>query len=132
METHLRVARPTNNLKEAVKFFKEGLGFEIIASFENHEGFNGVMFGHKKISYHFEVTEQIGHSVEINPTQEDLLVFYINDKSDWEYYKNKLAELGFKKVNSSNPYWNLNGVTYEDYDGYRVVLQNSEWKILKD
>lgn len=128
MKTHFRIARPTNNMKEAVKFFKDGLGFEIISSFENHEGFNGIMFGHKEMNYHIEITEQIGHTVKIIPTKDDLMIFYIKDKSDWQNYKNKLEELGFKTVKSLNPYWDIKGITFEDFDGYRIVLQNSTWK----
>jgi hypothetical protein len=34
---------------------------------------------------------------------------------------------GFKQVASLNPYWDVRGHTYEDQDGYRIVLQNAEW-----
>jgi hypothetical protein len=34
---------------------------------------------------------------------------------------------GFKEVVSLNPYWEAHGHTYEDEDGYRIVLQNTEW-----
>jgi hypothetical protein len=32
-------------------------------------------------------------------------------------------------VRSYNPYWEEAGVTFEDPDGYRVVLQNAEWAL---
>lgn len=35
---------------------------------------------------------------------------------------------GFAPVPSVNPYWDRQGATFEDPDGYRVVLQNGEWK----
>ena len=34
---------------------------------------------------------------------------------------------GFAPVASFNPYWDVAGKTYEDPDGYRVVLQNAGW-----
>jgi hypothetical protein len=34
---------------------------------------------------------------------------------------------GFKQVTSLNPYWDAEGRTYEDEDGYRVVLQKVKW-----
>jgi hypothetical protein len=34
---------------------------------------------------------------------------------------------GFREVASYNPYWTLEGKTFEDLDGYRVVLQNAAW-----
>jgi hypothetical protein len=30
-------------------------------------------------------------------------------------------------VPSANPYWDRKGRTFEDVDGYRVVLQNDVW-----
>jgi hypothetical protein len=30
-------------------------------------------------------------------------------------------------VQSFNPYWDQHGKTFEDPDGYRVVLQNAAW-----
>ena len=35
---HLRVARPTDKLVEVVKFYKDGLGFEVLYQFIDHEG----------------------------------------------------------------------------------------------
>jgi hypothetical protein len=34
---------------------------------------------------------------------------------------------GFSPVAAFNPYWDTRGRTFEDDDGYRVVLQNAEW-----
>src|ERR1041384_441627 len=44
-----RVARPTDNLPEIVRFYRDGLGLEVLTSFENHDGFDGVMLGHKGV-----------------------------------------------------------------------------------
>ena len=52
MNAHLRIARPTNDMKEAIKFYKEGLGFEIAGTFEGHNGFNGIMFANPGMNYH--------------------------------------------------------------------------------
>jgi len=30
-------------------------------------------------------------------------------------------------VKAFNPYWDKNGKTFEDPDGYRVVLQRASW-----
>jgi len=30
-------------------------------------------------------------------------------------------------VESFNPYWDVHGHTFQDLDGYRVVIQNDEW-----
>ena len=39
-----------------------------------------------------------------------------------------MLQAGFKLVESYNNYWDINGNTFEDADGYRVVLQNREWE----
>jgi hypothetical protein len=34
---------------------------------------------------------------------------------------------GFLPVISFNPYWDKKGLTFEDPDGYRIVLQQTDW-----
>ena len=41
-----------------------------------------------------------------------------------------MAEAGFKVVRSFNPYWDIRGRTFEDFDGYRIVMQNAGWEDL--
>lgn len=104
-----------------------GLGLRVVGSFENHEGFDGVMLGAAGASYHFEFTHRRSHPVAPSPTAEDLAVFYIPSSSEWDVACINMSAAGFKLVVSFNPYWDIQGRTYEDRDGYRVVLQNAEW-----
>ena len=124
---HLRIARPTDNMEEIIKFYRDGLGFEVIASFEDHEGFDGVMLGHPEHSYHLEFTHHRGHSAGKAPTQDNLLVFYLPDEDEWLRGVNRMLECGYEPVMSYNPYWDVKGKTFEDADGYRVVLQQASW-----
>ena len=124
---HLRVARPTNNLDALVPFYRDGLGFEVIASFEDHEGWDGVMLGHPKAPYHLEFTRHRGHKAPQAPTRDDLLVFYLPDREHWKAAVERMRRHGFEPVTSENPYWDKVGKTFEDPDGYRVVLQNAPW-----
>jgi len=39
-----------------------------------------------------------------------------------------MIEAGFREVSSFNPYWARQGRTFEDADGYRVVLQRASWR----
>ena len=41
--------------------------------------------------------------------------------------KLRMLAAGFVQVASFNPYWDVHGQTFEDVDGYRVVLQNAVW-----
>src|SRR5262245_60103169 len=60
-KAHLRVARPTDDLAALVPFYRDGLGFEVLFSFTDHDGFDGVMLGRKGAAYHLEFTRKAGH-----------------------------------------------------------------------
>src|SRR4051794_31413496 len=124
---HLRVARATDNLPEVVRFYRDGLGLEVIGSFEDHAGFDGVMLGHSGAGYHLEFTHQRDTQVGRAPTEENLLVFYLPESGEWQNAVDRMRAQGHMPVASSNPYWNKNGITFEDPDGYRVVMQNAPW-----
>ncbi len=126
-KAHLRVARPTDNIQELLRFYRDGLGFEIIGSFEDHQAFDGIMLGHTGMSYHLEFTHHRGHHVGKAPTEENLLVFYIPDETEWQKAVERMIQQGFQPVKSSNPYWDVRGKTFEDPDGYRVVLESAAW-----
>lgn len=127
MTIHLRIARPVRDLAKSRDMYCRGLGFRVIGSFEDHDGFDGVMLGVPGGSYHFEFTCSRQHPVAPSPTVEDLMVLYIPSESEWETTCASMLAAGFKPVRSHNPYWEAKGRTYEDRDGYRVVLQKEEW-----
>jgi catechol 2,3-dioxygenase-like lactoylglutathione lyase family enzyme len=124
---HLRVARPTDDLSAVVEFYRDGLGFDVLNSFENHEGFDGVMLGWTGAAYHLEFTRKAGHIAGKAPTEDNLLVFYLPDREEWKEAIARLEAAGYKPVAAFNPFWDQRGKTFEDPDGYRVVLQNSSW-----
>jgi hypothetical protein len=103
------------------------LGFSVIGRFQDHQGFDGVMIGRAGMDYHFEFTQCRTDPVTPAPTHEDLLVLYLPDEGAWKSACTKLEEHGFIRVPSFNPYWEVSGQTFEDFDGYRTVLQNAAW-----
>jgi catechol 2,3-dioxygenase-like lactoylglutathione lyase family enzyme len=121
----IRIARSTDRLDEVVKFYTDGLGMQILDRFENHQGFDGVMVGLPGLPYHLEFVHQQGHLVGRSPTLDNLLVFYIPDPREWQQAIDGIEGSGYAPVKSYNPYWDENGVTFEDPDGYRVVLENT-------
>lgn len=127
--TRLRVARPTDHLEEVVRFYTEGLGLRHLDSFEDHDGFDGIMLGVPGAAYHLEFTRKRGHTAGSAPTQDNLLVFYVPDPADWEEAVNRMRAAGYEPVTSFNPYWDRVGRTFQDPDGYRVVLQNGGWDL---
>ncbi|TGE05288.1 VOC family protein [Hymenobacter fodinae] len=128
MVPKLRVARPTSDLAPLVRFYCNGLGLTELSSFTNHDGFDGVILGHPHAPYHLEFTVQQGHLLVSFPTPEHLLVFYIPEHSQWLSAVERMQAHGYDPVVASNPYWDRLGRTYEDPDGYRVVLQNAAWE----
>lgn len=126
-KAHLRIARPTDNLAEVVRFYRDGLGFEILREFSGHEGFDGVMLGREGTGYHLEFTRKRGHAAGRAPTEDNLLVFYLPDHAQWKDAVDRLETLGCRPVKAFNPYWDKQGKTFEDPDGYRIVLQNADW-----
>ena len=126
-QAHLRIARPSDDLPAVVKFYRDGLGLHVLGEFKDHEGFDGVMLGHKGGSYHLEFTHSHGNSAGRAPTAENLLVLYVPDTDAWTRAVARMKSAGHASVKSFNPYWDKNGKTFEDPDGYRVVLQNGNW-----
>jgi len=118
----LRIGRPTNNLEEITKMYVEGLGFEVIGGFDGHSGFNGRMVGHPKHHYHLEFTTHVTEPAGRAPSQENLLVFYLPDADEYKAAIQRMSGSGFKKVKSFNPFWDGGAETFEDLDGYRVVI----------
>jgi catechol 2,3-dioxygenase-like lactoylglutathione lyase family enzyme len=124
---HLRVARPTRDLPEILRFYRDGLGFDVIGSFADHAGIDGVMLGRAGLAYHLEFTFHRGHATPPAPTRDNLLVFYLPDAADWQRAVDRMQATGYAPVPSANPYWDVVGATFEDADGYRVVLQRAAW-----
>ncbi len=125
----LRVARPTNNLAALLRFYRDGLRLRQLAAFTAHNGFDGVMLGHPRASYHLEFTHQPGHVVGRAPTPDNLLVFYLPDAAEWQAAVQRMRVTGFVPMPAYNPYWDHLGHTFEDSDGYRVVLQQAAWTL---
>ena len=123
----MRVARPTDNLAEITRMYAEGLGFELIGEFKGHNGFDGSIIGHPEHPYHLEFSHHQGTRVGDAPTEDNLLVFYIPDKSIWAECCEKMKAAEFALAPAYNNYWDVSGQTFEDLDGYRVVLQNRAW-----
>lgn len=124
---HLRVARPTDNIESLKPFYIDGLGFDILYEAKDHDGFDVTMLGFEGMGYHLEFVHKQNHAVGKAPTQDNLLVFYLPEIKNWEEAVARMKRAGFNAMKSFNPYWDIRGKTYEDADGYRIVLQNAAW-----
>ncbi|CAK7223449.1 hypothetical protein SBRCBS47491_005209 [Sporothrix bragantina] len=144
----IRIARPTNDIEALYPFYVDGLGMSILFRFDAHEGFDGVMIGWKSTpakslqptdsaesgrcapspapAYHLEFTTKKGHDAGRAPTQDNLLVFYLPNEDAYNAATERMAAAGFPPVEAFNPYWDRCGKTYEDPDGYRIVLAKQQ------
>jgi catechol 2,3-dioxygenase-like lactoylglutathione lyase family enzyme len=99
----LRVARPTRHLTAARRFYGEALGLPVVASFEGHDGYSGVVFGLPDAARQLE------------------LVWH-------EAAASRLQAAGLEPREAANPYWAKNGAAcFVDPDGYWLVLSPEAW-----
>ena len=123
--TQVRIARPTDRLAEVVRFYGDALGLEQIASFEGHAGYDGVMLALPGRRSHLEFTHHESGSPCPAPTKDNLLVFYVDDEGSFREMAARLKLHGHEPVEPENPYWAGKGLTFEDPDGWRVVLMHA-------
>jgi hypothetical protein len=119
----VRFARQTDQLDAIRRFYGEGLGLPIVGAFNDHAGFDGVMFGLPDVNYHLEFVQHVDGSPGTSPNRENLLVFYMPDAEALRRKADQLHAMGYPQVASANPYWDEHGaITIEDPDGWRIVF----------
>ena len=125
--TATRVARPTARLDEVRIFYGDALGLPEIASFENHAGYSGVIFGLPGAESQLEFTSYADGGASPAPSRDNLLVFYFDDADAVDRLRERLAAQGYPTVRPENPYWEtvVSSFTVEDPDGWRVVIVSS-------
>ncbi|MBO9697797.1 MAG: VOC family protein [Sphingopyxis sp.] len=122
LPVQVRFARPTDRFQEVVAFYREGLGLPELGSFEGHDGYNGIMLGLPGRQIHLEFTEHHEGSPCRAPSQDNLLVLYITDQPSYDRLNQRMQASGYAPVEPENPYWLGRSFTYEDPDGWRVVV----------
>lgn len=122
--TQIRIARPTNRWDEVLEFYESGLGLPRIGSFENHDGYDGIMLGMPKANVHLEITQHRDGSICASPTDDNLLVFYFDTPQKYQKAVEQLENTGVVEVKPENPYWIGKGKSYKDPDGWGIVLFN--------
>jgi hypothetical protein len=127
MKQQLRIARPVTDVGHTAGMYCRGLALRVLSSFKDHDDFDGIMVGLPEADYHLEFTRSRRHPITPSPTPEDPLVFYYRSHEEWRLACERMDAAGFKAVGSFNPYWSARGRSYQDADGYRVVLQQAVW-----
>ncbi len=126
--SHLRIARPSHDLRASQRFWVDGLGLDILfrADSTAEGGRPLLMVGWPDAAWHLELVGDPENATPATPTEEDLLVLYVNGEVD-EDVVGRLVDAGGTRVSARNPYWDRLGVTIADPDGYRLVLASLSW-----
>ncbi|GAA4359631.1 hypothetical protein GCM10023185_26400 [Hymenobacter saemangeumensis] len=90
-----------------------------LAAFTAHNGFDGVRLGHARAPYHLEFTHQPRHAAGRAPS--------LRPSAGVLPARARRVAAGGAAAPFYNPYWDQRGLTFEDPDGYRVVLQQAAW-----
>ena len=111
-------------LDEVVAFYRDGLGLTEIGGFRGHDGYDGVFLEVPGTNAHLEFTAGGGHGAP-SPHPESLLVLYLGNA---EAARAVASRLGVDAIAPANPYWAEHGTTFQDPDGFRVVLVPEAWE----
>ncbi|GAA4986545.1 VOC family protein [Actinopolymorpha pittospori] len=126
---HIRIARPSRDLQAAEDFWTSGLGLDVLYRYTT-DGTDGehslLMVGWLDASWHLELVHDPVAPIQPRPTPEDLLVIYLGEPVP-DALVERLERHGGKRVPAHNPYWDTWGVTFQDPDGYLLVLSTRAW-----
>jgi catechol 2,3-dioxygenase-like lactoylglutathione lyase family enzyme len=107
-----------------VAFYRDGLGLPEVGGFRDHDGYDGVFLALPGTGAHLELTAG-GDRATPAPHPESLLVLYLGEE---KAVRRVAARLNVDPVRPANPYWAEHGLTFEDPDGFRVVLVPERWE----
>jgi predicted enzyme related to lactoylglutathione lyase len=127
--SHLRIARPSRDLKQAERFWVQGAGMTVLyrADSPGEGGYALLMVGWPDAAWHLELVGDPAGGTPPAPTEEDLLVVYLGMPVP-DALIERMVHAGGKVVPARNPYWDHWGVTIMDPDGYRLVLSHRTWE----
>lgn len=117
------MARHTFALKPLVDFYVNIIGLEVLGTFENHSGYDGIFLGKKGLDWHLEFTsthEPVEHAFK----EEEMFVFYPTSQKEYVEIVERISDNQLSVLQAKNPYWNANGITIKDPDGFLVVISN--------
>ena len=115
---HLRIARPSHDLRASERFWVHGLGLDVLFRADESASGGACPADGRMASggVALELVGDPGGATPAAPTEEDLLVLYLDGVIDDDVVS-RLIDAGGMRVASRNPYWERWGVTIADPDG---------------
>ncbi|MNE84596.1 hypothetical protein D3C80_1815160 [compost metagenome] len=80
------------------------------------------MLGLPGKSVHLEFTRHAEGSSCPAPSFDNLLVLYITEPDAYDRLNERMQGMGYAPLEPENPYWLERSFTYQDPDGWRVVI----------
>ena len=119
----IRVARPTDRLDEVVAFYRDGLGLPELYRFADHDGYDGVMIGLPGRTYPPRIHDasKWQRRNRSEPRQSSR-VLYTRSGTTGAGAATGSKPWVIGRWLPENPYWLDKSVTFEDPDGWRIVL----------
>jgi catechol 2,3-dioxygenase-like lactoylglutathione lyase family enzyme len=122
----IRIARPTRDLERARAFYRDAAGLPVLASFDEHDSYSGVILGIPDAACQLELV--LHAEIEPAPTAEDQLVLYLGSAAVVQKRAAAISAAGFEPQLPSNPYWTRRGaIAFVDPDGYWLILSPDRW-----
>jgi len=110
------------------RFWLDGLGLDVLFRADDPAdgGHALLMVGWPGAAWHLELVGDPDGATPVTPTEEDLLVLYLDGVIDDDVVS-RLIDAGGTRVAARNPYWERRGATIADPDGYRLVVSSRSW-----
>jgi catechol 2,3-dioxygenase-like lactoylglutathione lyase family enzyme len=116
----VRVAFQTDRLDACAVFYRDLLGLPVLGRFDDHAGYDGVIFGLSGSDAQLELTTHRSGSPASTPAADDLLVLYLGVRAAAEAIVGRCLAAGIEPVAPENPYW----------DGRALVVQDPDWRLV--
>jgi len=120
-----RYARHTNQLESLINFYTQILNFDILGSFQDHDGYDGVFLGKNGEKWHLEFTQSSEEPKSVFD-EDDILVFYPESTEEFEKITENLKTFNVPLIEPKNPYWKENGICFEDSDYFKIIVSKQK------
>src|SRR5690606_9592521 len=107
--------------EQLVDFYTSVLEFEVLGDFKDHDGYNGVFLGKPGENWHLEFTFN-GELPLSKFDEDDALVFYPTQLAAYNQILKMLKQHQIPLIAPKNPYWQNNGICFEDCDGAKIIV----------
>ncbi len=124
---HFRLAHHTADLAPIRRFYTQILGLNVLGTFENHDGYDGLFLGKKGLDWHLEFT-CTKEAVHRTMDEDDAMVFYPENQEELNQILSRLEQASIPLEHPKNPYWISNGHLFRDPDGNAILLSLTKFE----